>query len=125
MYGQIFPSDEFSDNAVEDPQASPVPESTSDLLDQITAEPTQKPDTLEFSTEGVQTQATLSDNELTQADDSPSTLDPAIEEAPTESAGGGEIPSFFITVIVSKLLFSSSHYSNPNTEPKYLEIIQI
>lgn len=91
MYSQVFPNDEFSNNAVEDPQASPVPESTSgygsstvDLLDQISTEPTQDPDTLEFSTESAfsQTQATLSDNELTQADDSPSTI-----EAPTEGTG--------------------------------------
>ncbi|KAI3368187.1 hypothetical protein L3Q82_007917 [Scortum barcoo] len=88
MYGQIFPSDGISSSAVKDPQASPVPESTSgygpstaDLLDQISSEPTQDPDTLEVSTVGVQTQTTLSDNEPTQTNDSPSTT----EETPTES----------------------------------------
>lgn len=97
MHSQIFPNDDFSNNAVEDPQASPIPESTSgygsstaDLLYQISTEPTQDPDTLEFNTETFtvfsQTQ-TLSDNELTRADDGPSTLYPTIEEAPIESTG--------------------------------------
>ncbi|XP_070816531.1 proteoglycan 4b isoform X1 [Chaetodon trifascialis] len=55
-YNQIFPNDEFSNNGVEDPEASPIPESTSgygsstaDLQDQISPEPTQDPGMLEFN----------------------------------------------------------------------------
>ncbi|XP_070765717.1 proteoglycan 4b [Enoplosus armatus] len=95
-YSQIFPSDGFSNNGVVDPEASPIPESTSgygtstaDLLHQISPEPTQDPDPLEFSPETFTvvspTLTTLSNNEPTQADDSPSTLYPTIGEAPTES----------------------------------------
>ncbi|XP_041791226.1 proteoglycan 4b [Chelmon rostratus] len=54
---QIFPNDEFSNNGA-DPEATPIPESTSgygsstaDLLDQISPEPTQDPDTLDFGKE--------------------------------------------------------------------------
>ncbi|XP_073332283.1 proteoglycan 4b isoform X2 [Pagrus major] len=97
MYSQIDPNDEFSDNGVEDLEASPIPESTSgyglstaDRLDQISVEPTQDPDPLEFSTEMFtvvsQTEMTPSDDEPTQADDSPVTLYPVTEEAPTESS---------------------------------------
>ncbi|XP_028442632.1 proteoglycan 4b [Perca flavescens] len=100
-YSHIFPNDEFSNNKVEDPEASPIPESTSgyglstaDLPDQISTEPTQNPDTLEFSTESFtvfsQKQTTLSDIEKTQADDSPTTLYPIIEEAPTENTGASD-----------------------------------
>lgn len=81
-----LPNDEFPNNGMEDPEASPNPESTSgyglstaDLLDQISTEPTRGPDTLEFSTE-VSTQTT-------QASDSLSTLYPTIGEAPTERTG--------------------------------------
>lgn len=95
IYGPIVPSDEFG---VEDLEASPMPESTSgyglstaDQLDQISVEPTQEPDPLEFSTEvftvASQTEATPSDDEPTQADDSPVTLYPITDEAPTESSG--------------------------------------
>ncbi|XP_045906476.1 proteoglycan 4b isoform X2 [Micropterus dolomieu] len=84
MYGQIFPNDGFSNKEVEDPEASPIPESTSgygsstaDLLDRISTEPTHDPETMEFSTKTFTvvslTQMTLSHNELTQTDDSPST----------------------------------------------------
>ncbi|XP_031169736.1 proteoglycan 4b isoform X2 [Sander lucioperca] len=101
MYSQIFSNDEFSNNKVEDPEASPIPESTSgygsstaDLPDQISTEPTQSPDTLEFSTESFtvfsQKQTTLSDIETTQADDSPSTLYPIIEKAPTENTDASD-----------------------------------
>ncbi|XP_039666460.1 proteoglycan 4b isoform X2 [Perca fluviatilis] len=101
MYSQIIPNDEFSNNKVEDPEASPILESTSsyrsstaDLLDQISTEPTQNPDTLEFSTESFtvfsQKQTTLSDIEKTQADDSPSTLYLINEEAPTENTGASD-----------------------------------
>ncbi len=89
MYGQIYPDEEFSYNGVGNPEASPIPESTSgygsptaDLLDQISTQPTQDPDTLELSTE-----APLLDNETTPANDSSSTLYPTTEEAPTESTG--------------------------------------
>lgn len=104
MFGQISPNDEFSNNKVEDLEASPIPESTSgygssptDLLDQISTEPTQDPDTLEFSTETFtvlsQTQTTLSDNEPTQANDSPSTLYITTEAVPTESTDASDATS--------------------------------
>ncbi|KAM8745527.1 proteoglycan 4b [Acanthopagrus schlegelii] len=94
IYGPIVPSDEVG---VEELEASPIPESTSgyglstaDQLDQISVEPTQEPDPLEFSTEvftvASQTEATPSDDEPTQADDSPVTLYPITDEAPTESS---------------------------------------
>ncbi|XP_070688337.1 proteoglycan 4b [Pempheris klunzingeri] len=97
MYSQIFPNDVFSNNGVDDPGASPIPESTSgyglptaDLMDQISTEPTQDPDALEVSTESFpvssQTQMTPSDNEPTN--DSPS--NPTIDEAPTEGADAGD-----------------------------------
>lgn len=92
-YSQIFLNEDFSNN---DPEASPIPESTSgyglstaDLLDQISTEP--KPTQSKFSTETFtvfsQTQMTISDNKPTQADDSPSTLYPTTEETPIESTG--------------------------------------
>nr|XP_046247440.1 proteoglycan 4b isoform X2 [Scatophagus argus] len=80
VYGQIFP------NGVEDPEASPIPESTSGYgsytaeLDQIPAEPTQASDTVDFSKD-----TTLSDNETTQATDSSSTPFPT----PGEALDGG------------------------------------
>lgn len=97
MYNQIFPNDEFSDNGVADPDASPIPESTSgygsstpDLLDQSSPEPTQDPDALELSTEtptvSSQTETTHTDSEMTQANDSPSTLYPTTVEAPTDAS---------------------------------------
>lgn len=53
-----LPNDEFANNGMEDPEASPIPESTSgyglstaDLLEQISTEPTQNPDTIELTTE--------------------------------------------------------------------------
>lgn len=95
MYSQIFSNDGVSNNGVNDPEASPIPESTSgygsataDLLDQISTEPSQGPDALDFSTETFtvpQTQTSLSDNEPT--DDSPSALYPTLGQAPTESSG--------------------------------------
>uniref|UniRef100_UPI0037E7F2D4 proteoglycan 4b n=1 Tax=Semicossyphus pulcher TaxID=241346 RepID=UPI0037E7F2D4 len=92
VYGQIYPDDGFSNTGLDDPEATPIPESTSgygstkaDLVDQLPTEPTQDPDTTEISTETVTapsgTQATLADEEPTQADDSPST----VEEDPTKS----------------------------------------
>ncbi|KAL7397585.1 hypothetical protein ABVT39_024521 [Epinephelus coioides] len=100
VYSQTFP------NELDplDPETSPIPESTSgyglstvDLLDQISIEPTQDPDTLELSTETFtvfsETQTTLSDNEPTQADNSPSTLDPITEGAPTESTDASDATS--------------------------------
>ncbi|KAM6938640.1 proteoglycan 4b [Lycodopsis pacificus] len=91
MNGQLFPNDEFTNNEVEDLEKSPIPESTSgyessaaDLLDHISTEPIQDPDTLEFSTETF-TVFTIADIEPTQADDGRSTLYPTIAEAPTES----------------------------------------
>ena len=98
MYDPIAPNNGFSDDGVEDPEATPIPESTSgyglstaDQLDQTSAEPTQEPDPLEFSTEmftvASQTEVTPSDDEPTQADDSAVTIFPITEEAPTESSG--------------------------------------
>ncbi|XP_044055124.1 proteoglycan 4b isoform X2 [Siniperca chuatsi] len=94
MHSQIFPNDGFSNNGVEDPEASQIPESTSgygsstaDLLDQISTEPTQDPETFTVFS---QAQTTLSDSKSTQADDSPSTLYPTIEEAPTESTDASD-----------------------------------
>lgn len=55
-----LPNDEFPDNGMEDPEASPIPESTSgyglstaDLLEQMSTEPTQNPDTIELTTETI------------------------------------------------------------------------
>lgn len=99
MYSQLFPNDEFSNNEVEDPGVSPIPESTSgygpstaDLLDQISPEPTQDPDPVELSTGtftvSSQTQSTVTDNEATtQASDSTSTLNPTTGKAPIDSTG--------------------------------------
>lgn len=80
---------------MEEPEASPIPEitsgygpSTADLLDQISTEPTQDPNTVEFSTETLTVfSQTHLDNETTQASDSPTTLGPTFGEAPTESTG--------------------------------------
>ncbi|KAK9519562.1 hypothetical protein VZT92_022285 [Zoarces viviparus] len=93
MDSQLFPNDEFSNNEVEDLEKSPIPESTSgyesstaDLLDHVSTEPIQDPDTLEFSTETFTVfTTTVADIEPTQADDGRSTLYPTIAEAPTES----------------------------------------
>ncbi|XP_034386062.1 proteoglycan 4b isoform X2 [Cyclopterus lumpus] len=101
MNNQMFPNDEFTKYEVEDPEDSPIPESTSDYgwdtadpldpipTEPIPTEPIQDPDTLEFGTETFtvfpQTQTTISDNKPTQTDDNPSTRYPTIEEAPTES----------------------------------------
>ncbi|XP_031715462.1 proteoglycan 4b [Anarrhichthys ocellatus] len=90
---QLFPNDEFSNNEVEDLEKSPIPESTSgyesstaDLLDHISTEAIQDPDTLEFSTETFTVfTTTIADIEPTQAGDGLSTLYPTIAEAPTES----------------------------------------
>ncbi|XP_074490960.1 proteoglycan 4b [Sebastes fasciatus] len=98
-YSQIFLNEDFSNN---DPEASPIPESTSgyglstaDLLDQISTEP--KPTQSKFSTETFtvfsQTQMTISDNKPTQADDSPSTLYPTTEETPIESTDASDSTS--------------------------------
>ncbi|KAK5869652.1 hypothetical protein PBY51_024354 [Eleginops maclovinus] len=98
MYSQVFPNDEFSNNGAEDPEAGPVPQSTSgyelsaaDLLDQISTEPTQDPDRLQLSTETFtatsETQTTLPDSESTQFDVSPSTL------YPTESIDARDVSS--------------------------------
>ncbi|XP_059197127.1 proteoglycan 4b [Centropristis striata] len=105
MNSQVFPKDEFSNNEDGQLEASPIPESTSgygsstaDLLDQMSAEPTQDPDALEFSKETStvlpQTQTTLSDDATTQAKDNPSTLYPPFtEEAPTESTDASDASS--------------------------------
>lgn len=88
-----LPNDDFPDNGMEEPEASPVPEitsgfglSTADLLDQISTEPTLDPNTVEISTETlIVSSQTHLDKETTPA--SPSSLDPAFGEAPTESTG--------------------------------------
>ncbi|XP_034557538.1 proteoglycan 4b [Notolabrus celidotus] len=103
MYGQTFPDDDFSDNDVQKPEATPIPESMSgygssaaDLLDQLSTEPTQDPDVVEISigavgisteavTEASQTHTTISENEPTQARDSPRTLSPNTEAVSTYS----------------------------------------
>ncbi|XP_026200855.1 proteoglycan 4b isoform X2 [Anabas testudineus] len=92
---QIFPSDGVSNNGVEDPEASPIPESTSgygstvDLLDQVPVEPT-----VEFSTETVtlssQTETTPSNDKPTQADDSHSSLYITSGEGPTTSTDSSD-----------------------------------
>ncbi|XP_060890170.1 proteoglycan 4-like isoform X1 [Labrus mixtus] len=97
----IFPNDEYSDDGFGDLEATPIPESTSgygsstaDLLDQLPTEPTQNPDTVETTTETVTadalTQTTLADNEPTQADSSPSTIPPTMDEVPTISTDAGD-----------------------------------
>lgn len=83
MFGDIFPDGDFSDNDPMDPEATPIPESTSgygsttaDLLDQLSVEPTQNPDVegiKEAVTEASQTPTTTSEDEPTQASDSPNT----------------------------------------------------
>ncbi|XP_023250268.1 proteoglycan 4 isoform X1 [Seriola lalandi dorsalis] len=92
---QIVPNDDLSNNGLEDPGASPIPEGslTVDLV-QGSSEPTLEPDTLELSTDTVtvfsQTDATPSDNEPTQADDSPSTLYMTSGVAPTENTDASD-----------------------------------
>ncbi|XP_010795979.1 proteoglycan 4b [Notothenia coriiceps] len=99
MYNQIFPTDEFSNNGVEDPEAGPVPQSTSsyelstaDVLDQISTEPTQDPDPLPLSTEAfttsTETQTTLPDTEK-DADFNPSTLNPTESKDASDASTAG------------------------------------
>ncbi|XP_042370792.1 proteoglycan 4b isoform X2 [Plectropomus leopardus] len=121
-YSQIFPKDEFSNDGVKGPEASPIPESTSgygsstaDLLDQISTEPTKEPDALEFSTETFtalfQTQTTLSDNEPTQTDNSP-----IIEEAPTESTDTSDATSSSDAgTTLPQYSTAADHVSSPTT----------
>ncbi|XP_029285244.1 LOW QUALITY PROTEIN: proteoglycan 4b [Cottoperca gobio] len=115
---QIFPNDEFSNDGVEDPEVNPIPESTSgyglttaDLLDQISIEPTQNPDPLEFST--VFSQTTVSDNENTQADDSPSTL------YATESPDATDA----IQLIRRRNNSPSAHNSSSGLQPAFSNLI--
>ncbi|KAL6108230.1 prg4 [Pungitius sinensis] len=88
---QILPKDDSSNNEVENPEDIPIQESTSgpstaDLLDPFPIDPTEAPDTLEFTTETItassQAQTTVSDNGPTQAEASPY---PTAVEAPNES----------------------------------------
>ncbi|KAJ4943789.1 hypothetical protein JOQ06_006284 [Pogonophryne albipinna] len=99
MYNQIFPTDQFSNNGVEDPEAGPVPQSTSgyelstaDVLDQISTEPTQDPDPLPLSTEAftasTETQTTLPDTEK-EADFNPSTLNPTESTDASDASTAG------------------------------------
>ncbi|XP_034065954.1 proteoglycan 4b [Gymnodraco acuticeps] len=99
MYNQMFPTDQFSNNGVEDPEAGPVPQSTSgyelstaDVLDQISTEPTQDPDPLPLSTEAftasTETQTTLPDTEK-EADFNPSTLNPTESTDASDASTAG------------------------------------
>lgn len=86
-YNQNVPGDEFYNNGPEDPEASPVPESSSgydglptiDPLDQAPTEPTLGADTLEFTTERVYSQTEV----IPTDDDNLITLSPTIEEPVT------------------------------------------
>ncbi|XP_040895921.1 proteoglycan 4b isoform X2 [Toxotes jaculatrix] len=123
-------NDEFSNNG---PEASPVPEgtsdygsSTADLLDQVSTEPTLEPEPPEFSTETVtvisQTETTPSDNEPTQADDSPSTPYMSSGEAPTESIDAGDpISSTYPGTALPQPTAAADHVSSqttPTLEPQ-------
>ncbi|XP_071769548.1 proteoglycan 4b [Centroberyx gerrardi] len=110
VYGQIFPNlpdDPYSENGMEDPDATTIPESTSgyepsptDLLEPVPTDPTL-PDTqdtsdLEFTREesftlSPQRQDSLSDNEPTQADANATPSDPTNGEAPTDSADASDL----------------------------------
>ncbi|XP_068174895.1 proteoglycan 4b [Antennarius striatus] len=99
MYVQIFPNDE-SKGAEEDPEKSPVPESTSgygsstaDLGGQTSAGPTQHPDAQEISTEAItvssQEETNSSNYTTTEVDHSLTTLNPISGVTPTESTDSG------------------------------------
>ncbi|CAJ1060958.1 proteoglycan 4b isoform X2 [Xyrichtys novacula] len=90
MHTQIFPDDDYSYNNVENPEATPIPESTSgygsfttDLLDLFSTEPTQDPNTFETSTDAETT--TSQAQTTTSKDDNLSTLPTNVEEVSTDS----------------------------------------
>ncbi|XP_074523849.1 proteoglycan 4b [Halichoeres trimaculatus] len=89
IFGDIFPDDDFSDNDPMDPGVTPIPESTSGYgSDQLSAEPTQNPNVAgikEAVTEASQTQTTISQDEPTQASDSPNTPSLITEAVSTNS----------------------------------------
>ncbi|XP_028258743.1 proteoglycan 4b isoform X2 [Parambassis ranga] len=85
VYGQIFPSDEFSNT---DAEATQIPESssgygatTADLLDQSSTEPTLSTDTVELTTETVFSQTDM----MPSADYNLHTLNPTNAESPSGS----------------------------------------
>ncbi|XP_041646508.1 proteoglycan 4b isoform X2 [Cheilinus undulatus] len=93
--------DELFDFESDNTEANPVPESTSgygssatELLDQLSTEPTQDPNIFEVTTEAVtagsQMQMTLAVTEPTQADASSSTIYPTMDEASTISIDAGD-----------------------------------
>ncbi|XP_034556894.1 proteoglycan 4-like isoform X2 [Notolabrus celidotus] len=110
MYGPTYPNDYFSDNDVEMPEATPIPESTSgygssaaDLPDQLSTEPTQDPDVVEISTEaaGISTEPTQ---------------DPDVLEISTEAVTEASQPQTTISENEPTQASDSPTTLSPNTE---------
>uniref|UniRef100_A0A3P8SIC8 Proteoglycan 4b n=1 Tax=Amphiprion percula TaxID=161767 RepID=A0A3P8SIC8_AMPPE len=94
---KIYPVDDFSNNGMEEMEASPIPETssgygptTADLLSQGSTDPTAVTDTMEFTTEPV---TVLSQTETPPDDADLSTLDSTTGEAPTESTDASDFTS--------------------------------